>query len=182
MTQTLVLVDLQKGVLSEPGTWDADGVVRRAADLAERARARGVPVVWVQHSSEYLVRGTDGWALASGLEPRADEQVVHKRYPDSFEETTLKEVLGEATQLVIAGAQTDACIRATVHGALVRGFDVTLVSDGHTTGEFPAEYTGGEMIRAKTKIEYTNSYVEWGTTYPGRKGRVRAAADIDFRD
>ena len=39
----------------------------------------------------------------------------------------------EVGRLVVVGAQTDACIRSTLHGAFVRGHDTALVSDGHTT-------------------------------------------------
>jgi nicotinamidase-related amidase len=180
MATALVIIDLQRGVLAETGTWDAEGVVARTAELARRARAAGVPVIWVQHDDEGLVAGTPEWEFDPGL-GRADfEPVVRKHYPDSFEDTTLAEVLADARHLVVAGAQTDACIRATVHGALVRGYDVTLAADAHTTGEHPAEYTGGEAISALTKINFTNSYVQWGTTYPGRRGRAVPAPEIDF--
>ena len=56
---------------------------------------------------------------------------MHKTFPDSFEDTDLEEVLAKAGvgRLVVAGAQTDECIRSTIHGAFARGYDVTLVGD-----------------------------------------------------
>lgn len=182
MTTALVIIDLQRGVLAEAGTWDADGVVARSAELAVRARAAGVPVIWVQHDDAELVAGTPQWEFAPGLGRVETEPVIHKHYPDAFEDTALAETLEGAHHLVIAGAQTDACIRATVHGALVRGHDVTLAADAHTTCEFPPEYTGGEAISALTKIHFTNCYVHWGTTYPGRRGRAVPSSEIDFGD
>ena len=180
--KALLVVDLQRGVLADDGTWDPDGVVSRVAGLVDQARVADVPVVWVQHNSDELVAGTPVWELADGLRPETGETVVQKWYGDSFEETPLTDVLTEvgAEHLVVAGAQTDACIRSTIHGALVRGYDVTLVSDCHTTGEIPAEYSGGEAISALTKINFTNLYASWGMRYPGRSGSAETSAEIVF--
>ena len=177
----LLVIDLQQDVLSAPGTWDAEGVVGRTASLAGRARAAGAPVIWVQDCEDMPV-GSQGWQLAEGLSPEPSDFRVDKKYSDSFEETDLGEILGElgTQRLIVCGAQSDACVRATVHGALVRGYDVTLVSDAHTTGEHPAEFSGGEMLSARTKINFTNMYVQWGSEYPGRSGTTAASADIEF--
>lgn len=180
--RALVVIDLQRGVLSDPGTWDAEGVVARTADLVARARRGGTPVIWVQHNSDELVAGETAWGLADGLAPADDEPVVQKRYGDAFADTELAQVLDGlgVRHLVVAGAQTDACIRATVHGAVVRGHDVTLVSDCHTTGELPAEFTGGAVIPARTKIDFTNAYVHWGLTYPDASGTTARALDLQL--
>ncbi|MFC7494341.1 MULTISPECIES: isochorismatase family protein [unclassified Nocardioides] len=177
-----LVVDLQRGVLADDGTWDAEGVVTRTAGLVDKARAAEVPIVWVQHNSEELQSGAEPWQLATGLEPAGEEPVVQKRYGDSFEETDLTDVLTRlgVEHLVVAGAQTDACIRSTIHGAVTRGYDVTLVSDCHTTGEFPAEYTGGELISARTKINFTNSYAAWGLRTARASGSAEASDAIEF--
>lgn len=182
VAKVLVVIDLQVGVLADDGTWDPGGVVRRTAQLVEAARTAGTPVVWVQHSSDELVAGDDAWQLAEGLVPADHEPMVHKRFGDAFADTDLAEILTglEARHLVVAGAQTDACIRSTLHGAVVRGYDVTLVSDCHTTGELPAEYTGGELISALTKINFTNAYAAWGMDYPHSSGAAVPAADVVF--
>jgi nicotinamidase-related amidase len=180
--RALVVIDLQAGVLADDGTWDPEGVVSRVAGLVDRARDAGVPVVWVQHNSEELKAGEPPWEYAAGLLPAAAEPVVQKRYGDSFVETELGDVLTDlgAEHLVIAGAQTDACIRSTLHGAVLRGYDVTLVSDCHTTGELPAEYTGGEQISARTKINFTNTSAQWGLDYPAASGSTATSAEIEF--
>ena len=106
----------------------------------EKARREKVPVVWVQHSDEGLARGSDNWRIVPELTPVDAESLVEKKYGDSFEDTTLETVLSGlgVGRLVVVGAQTDACIRSTLHGAFVRGYDATLVSDAHTTEDLTA--------------------------------------------
>ncbi|MDM4763157.1 cysteine hydrolase family protein [Galbitalea sp. SE-J8] len=160
----VIVIDLQVGVLEN--CVDARGVTERTAALVRRARSEGVPVVWVQDHDDFP-EGSDGWRLAAPLERRPDEPLVRKRYRDSFAGTDLAEVLDRlaATRLVIAGAQSDYCIRTTTQAAAARGFDVTLVSDAHTTSD--AEFDGitisGEQI-----VAHTNMYFR-GLRYPGQR-------------
>ncbi|WP_431838712.1 cysteine hydrolase family protein [Cellulomonas sp. Y8] len=160
----LLVIDLQTGVLD--GCVDAAGVLSRTAALVDRARAEGVPVVWVQDHGAFEVDSPD-WRLAPPLARRDDEAVVRKTYRDSFAGTDLADVLAGlgVTHLVVAGAQSDYCIRTTTQSAAVRGFDVTLVSDAHTTTD--AEYDGvrisGEQIVAHTTMYFR------GLRYPGRR-------------
>lgn len=112
-----------------------DAVVANVLSLVEKARRERIPVVWIQHSDEQLASGSDGWRIVPELTPGNAEPLVEKHYGDSFEATTLETVLSGlgVGRLVVVGAQTDACIRSTIHGGFVRGYDVTLVSDAHTT-------------------------------------------------
>ena len=129
----LLVVDVQNGAVE--GAHERDAVVANVGSLVEKARREDVPVVWVQHCSDGLERGSDAWTIVPELSPDAAEPLVEKSYGDSFEDTNLETVLSELEvgRLVVVGAQTDACIRSTLHGALVRGYDATLVSDAHTT-------------------------------------------------
>src|SRR5579884_1008513 len=129
----LLVIDVQNDVVRT--AHNRDGVVATIAGLVDKARADGVPVVWVQHSDDELRRDTEGWDYVPELVRNPDEPLVHKNYGDSFEATDLEDVLAERQvgRLVVAGAQTDACIRSTLHGAIVRGYDATLVADAHTT-------------------------------------------------
>lgn len=162
--RTVVLaIDLQAGVT--PGCFDEEGVLSRAAALVERARAGGVPVVWVHHDPVGV--GTPEWELAAPLHRAEGEPLVRKNYRDSFADTTLRETLDElgATHLVITGAQSDFCVRTTMQRAAAEGYDVTLVSDAHTTVD--AEWEGlrisGEQI-----VAHTNMYFS-GLRYPGQE-------------
>lgn len=122
----LVVIDVQQGVVGEaPGR---DEVVGNISALVEKARGDDLPVVWVQHSDEELVQGSDAWKYVPELVRRQSEPLVHKSYGDSFEGTDLEEVLSDLAvgRLVVAGAESDACIRSTIHGAFTRGYDVTL--------------------------------------------------------
>ena len=172
----LLIVDVQVDVVS--GAWDRDGVIARISTLVDKARAEHVPVVWVQHSDDNMPSDSDGWQLVPELSPDEAEPLVHKRYGDSFEDTDLESLLSEhrVGRLVVAGAQTDACIRSTLHGALVRGYDVTLVEDAHTTEDLRQ---WGVPVSPEQVIAHTNTYWSWSDA-PGRKGDVQPAADIDF--
>jgi nicotinamidase-related amidase len=102
---------------------------------------------------------------------------VHKKYGDSFEDTTLESELAPrgVGRLVVTGAQTDACIRATLHGAFTRGYDALLVSDAHTTDDF-SEYG---LPPADKVIAHTNMYWTWQAA-PGRTAGVSKTADVNF--
>ena len=162
----LLVVDVQKEVVE--AAHERDVVVARVGELVGRAREEGVPVVWVQHSDEHIEYGSDGWRIVPELAPAEDEALVEKSYGDAFEDTDLEAVLAglEVGRLVVAGAETDACIRSTLHGALVRGYDTTLVSDAHTTGD----QTQWGAPPPDQVIAHTNLY--WtDQTAPGAHGR-----------
>lgn len=171
----LLVIDVQNGVVDQ--AHDRDGVVARIAGLVDRARQAGTPVVWVQHSSEELPIGSEGWQYVAELVPDPAETVVAKRWPDSFEDTDLEDVLARlhVGHLWVAGAQTDECVRSTLHGAIVRGYDATLVSDAHTTQDF-SEW--GAPTPDKV-VAHTNLYWQYHAA-PGRKGGTTTAAEIDF--
>lgn len=172
----LVIVDVQVGVVG--GAHERDAVIANVGALVDRARAASVPVVWVQHSSPgELPRGGEAWQIVPELATRAGEPVVHKEHCDAFVGTDLEATLDAlgAGRLVVAGAQTDACIRSTIHGAFARGYDVTLVADAHTTEDLTA---WGAPPPAQV-IAHTNLSWQWQSA-PGRQGSVVATADVDF--
>jgi nicotinamidase-related amidase len=171
----LLVIDVQIGVVAR--AHERDAVVATIAQLADRARAAGVPVVWVQDHSDQLPRGSDDWQIVPELSPADAEPRVHKHYADSFEETDLEAVLARlgVGRLVVAGAQTDECIRSTLHGAIVRGYDATLVSDAHTTEDLsPWGAPSPELV-----IAHTNLYWD-GHRAPGRTAGTVAAGAVDF--
>jgi nicotinamidase-related amidase len=171
----LLVVDVQNGVVE--GAHERDAVVANVGSLVEKARREDVPVVWVQHSDEQLATGSDPWQIVPELTPAEGEPLIAKEYGDSFEDTTLESVLSGlgVGRLVVAGAQTDACIRSTLHGALVRGYDASLVSDAHTTEDQSA---WGAPPPDKV-IAHTNLYWKYQTA-PGRTAGTVETKDVDF--
>ncbi|QGG95763.1 isochorismatase family protein [Actinomarinicola tropica] len=169
----LVVVDVQNGVVA--GAHDRDGVVANIRTLVERARAADVPVVWVQHDDEELERGSDAWQIVPDLVPADGEARIEKQYGDSFEATDLEAQLAArgVGHLVVTGAQTDACVRSTIHGAFVRGYDVTLVADAHTTEDLTA-YGAPPPDQV---IAHANLYWNFQSA-PGRRATVASAADV----
>lgn len=173
----LLVVDVQVGVLNE--TWDAPRIIQNVACVVDRARTQGVPVLWVQHAGTDLPQESPEWQLVPALQPAKGEPLIHKRFESSFEATTLEDELAqlEATHIVLAGAATNWCIRATAYAALDRGYDLTLVSDAHTTGTI--ELDNGTRIDAAAVIQELNIVMRW-LSYPGRKNGVATAANVEF--
>lgn len=171
----LLVIDVQNDVVAD--AHDRATVVANIGDLVDRARREQVPVVWVQHSDEGMPPRSDGWQIVPELVPGAAEPLVHKVYFDSFEDTDLERVLSGlgVGHLVVVGAQTDACVRSTLHGAIVRGYDATLVSDAHTTDDQSAwGAPAPEQV-----IAHTNLYWRFQTA-PGRKGGTVETKDVAF--
>ncbi|MDQ6649349.1 MAG: isochorismatase family protein [Actinomycetota bacterium] len=171
----LLVIDVQTGVVAEAHRRDA--VVANVGILVERAREVGVHIVWVQHHDELLERGSPAWEYVPELTRQESEPVVHKTFGDSFEGTHLEDLLAEAGVgcLVVAGAQTDACIRSTIHGAFARGYDVTLVGDAHTT----EDQSAWGAPPPEQVIAHTNLYWQYQTA-PGRTARVTETKDVAF--
>ncbi|MBF4606012.1 cysteine hydrolase family protein [Curtobacterium sp. VKM Ac-1393] len=171
----LLVIDLQHGVVRD--CFDSADVLLRTAQLVDRARSSGVPVVWVQDHGDFA-EGSDDWQLAAPLVRRPDEPLVQKEYRDSFTETDLAAVLQSlgVRHLVVAGAQSDYCVRTTTQAAAVRGFDVTLVSDAHTTTD--AEHDG-VVITGEQIVAHTNMYFG-GLRYPGRRFAALRHHDVTF--
>jgi nicotinamidase-related amidase len=171
----LLVIDVQNGVVE--GAHERDAVVANVGGLVEKARHEQVPVIWVQHSDEGLAEGSDAWRIVPELTPDDAEPLVQKNYGDSFEDTDLEGVLSGlgVGRLVVVGAQTDACIRSTLHGALARGYDAILVSDAHTTEDQSAwgAPPPGQVI-AHTNLYWTHQ------TAPGRTAGTVGAKDVDF--
>src|SRR5438105_3793193 len=171
----LLVVDVQNGAVE--GAHERDAVVANVGSLVEKARRERVPVVWVQHSDEQLASGSDSWRIVPELTPGDDEPLVEKNYGDSFEDTSLETVLSGlgVGRLVVAGAQTDACVRSTLHGAFVRGYDATLVSDAHTT----EDQTAWGAPPPDKVIAHTNLYWTYQTA-PGRTAGTVETREVDF--
>jgi nicotinamidase-related amidase len=171
----LLVIDVQNGVVA--GAYERDAVVENVGSLVEKARQQHVPVIWVQHSDEHLARWSDDWRIVPELTPGDAEPLVEKTYGDSFEGTVLETVPSglEVGRLVIVGAETDASIRSTLHGALVRAYDAALVSDAYTSGD----RTEWGAAPPDQVIAHTNLYWTYQTA-PGRTAGTVKTEDVDF--
>ena len=171
----LLVVDVQNGIVA--GTHERDTVVANIGSLVDKARRDGAALVWVQHSDDGLAKGSEDWRIVPELAPGEAEPLIEKNYADSFEETALESVLSGlgVGHLFVVGAQTDECIRSTLHGAMVRGYDATLVSDAHTTEDL----TEWGAPSPDLVIAHTNLY--WGNhRAPGRTAGTVETKDVDF--
>jgi nicotinamidase-related amidase len=171
----LVVIDVQQDVVAK--AHERDTVLANINTLVDKARAEGVPVVWVAHHDDDMAQGSAGWQYVPELSRQDSEPLVHKAYGDSFEDTNLEDVLAQAKigRLVVTGAQTDACIRSTIHGAFARGYDVTLVGDAHTTDDM----TEWGAPPPGQVISHTNLYWRYQSA-PGRTAGVAETKDVTF--
>lgn len=173
----LVVVDVQVGVVRD--AWEAPRIIQNIVTVVGKARKQGIPVIWVQHADGELVYGSPDWQWVPELIPAEGETRIYKQFNSSFEQTPLEETLARlgATHIVLAGAATNWCIRATAYAALERGYDITLIKDAHTTGTM--EFDDSYRIEAETIIVELNTAMKW-LSYPGRVNATASAAEIDF--
>lgn len=185
MTTALLIIDVQKAILAGAGTPERqtvldralDIVVGRLHDLQKQARQAGVPVVVVQHDDQgdhRLAKGQPGWELRPEIAPLPGEALVHKTACDSFHETSLQDELKRRgiTHLVIGGCMTQYCVDTTTRRAVTMGYDVTLIGDGHMTGD-----RGG--LTYDQIIDHHNTLLDGFDAGP-KMVRVKKAAEISF--
>jgi nicotinamidase-related amidase len=136
-------------------------------------------VVWVQQSDDELKRDTPAWQWVPELLPLPAEVHIHKSYNSAFEGTALLAELDRlgVSRIFLAGAATNWCIRATAYAALERGFDLTLLSDAHTTETM--ELAPGRTVEARALVDDLNVAMRW-LAYPGRTNAVVQVADASF--
>jgi len=175
--EVLLVVDVQVGVMRN--TWDAQRIIKNIGVVVEKARERGVPVIWVQHADDELVYDSPDWHIVPNLLPAEGEMRIYKQFNSSFEQTKLEETLAQlgAAHIILAGAATNWCIRATAYGALDRGYDLTLIKDAHTTETL--ELSHDIRIEAEHIIRELNIAMTW-LSYPGRTNGAVLAEDVDF--
>jgi nicotinamidase-related amidase len=173
----LLVVDVQVGVMRT--AWDAPRIIKNIGVAVKKARSQRIPVIWVQHSDNELVYGSPDWQLVPELSPLEGEIQIYKQFNSSFEGTSLEETLARlgVTHIVLAGAATNWCIRATAYGTLDRGYDLTLIKDAHTTETM--EFEDGTKIEAANIIFELNIAMKW-LNYPGRTNGTASAEEIDF--
>jgi nicotinamidase-related amidase len=171
----LLVIDVQEAVME--GAHERDEVIGRINTLIERARAAAIPIVFIQHddpTDPSMVADSDGWQLVADLDVGTHDVRIPKQFRDSFANTTLRAHLESLAvdEVIITGAQSDYCVHATTTGALREGYDVTVVSDAHTTSA-PKE----SAISAADVVTFVNTNLTW-LTYPEREMRVLPAVTV----
>jgi nicotinamidase-related amidase len=171
----LLVIDFQNGVVAD--VFERERVTANITHLLDSARASGTTVIWIQDVAEGRDEGSEAWQIIPELSPLPEESRVQKRYGDAFEATDLEERLAAAGvgKLFISGAQTDACVRSTLHGAVTRGYDTILVGDAHTTEDL-SEW--GNPTPAAV-IAHTNLYWQYHSV-PDREVGTVPAAEVKF--
>jgi nicotinamidase-related amidase len=185
MTKALIIIDVQNAILEGKGTPERQShidaalneTVVRLQRLQDRARMAGAPVVMVQHDGDKghrLAVGGVGWAIRAEVAPGPDEVVVHKKSCDAFFETDLADRLGErsVTHLVVGGCMTQFCVDTTVRRAVSLGYDVTLISDGHSTADM------GDLVFDQIIAHHNATLDDFDAG--NHSVEVRAAREIEF--
>ncbi|OJJ19466.1 cysteine hydrolase [marine bacterium AO1-C] len=153
--KALLIIDMQKGSFtSKTPRFDTEGVVKRINTLAEMFRAQNQPVFCIQHDGTgtgEFEKNTTEWENLDDLVVKSGDVLIDKYANDVFYKSALQDKLNDLgiDELFITGCATDFCVEATVQSALAKDFNITVVADGHTTGERP-------KLTAKQVIDHYN--------------------------
>jgi nicotinamidase-related amidase len=148
----LVVIDVQRGgvMAQDTGIPHMAGGAQRYAriiELIDRARAAGVPVVFIQEVHKrtltdfgreldgaegvHCLEGDEATELADGLDPRPDEYLIRKRRYSAFFATELELVLKSygADTLLLVGGLTDVCVHYTFADAHQHDYRCRVITD-----------------------------------------------------
>jgi nicotinamidase-related amidase len=135
----LLVIDVQLCNFEESSPVFRGGdLLSKIGALISKARAVGMPVVYVQHCGpEGAIDqpGTPGWEIYPAIAPVEGDAVIQKRHPDAFQDTSLQRELESrgVERLIITGIQTEYCIDTTCRRGYSLNYDVVLVKDAHST-------------------------------------------------
>ena len=170
----LIVIDAQNGVMRE--AYNRSQIIQNIRQTVTEARKRNATVFWVQHSDSHLKFESNDWEIVPELIVNEGEKVIQKHFHSAFEMTELFQnlVSQEISHLILVGAATNWCIRATAYAALDKGYDLTLVEDAHTTNNL--ELSPSLKIEARDVINDLNIVFKW-ISYPNRKSTVLPASE-----
>lgn len=170
----MVVVDAQRVILG--GCLEPQDKTNKIAEAVAWARENSIPVIWIQHSDEDIVRGSEGWQLVDGLVPASTEAVVEKHFRSSFVDTNLNEILQGlgVGKIYVCGAESNFCIRHTIHSALEIGYDVILLRDAHTAA---SQEWDGLIVDAQRVIDEMNfNFMDY--RLPGRSVKSEYVSEL----
>ena len=142
-TPALVVIDLQKGIVTAHTDRPVTAVVEQAAHLATEFRRHGLPVILVNVTGRPPGRTEAGrsansaalpagWAdLIDELDVRPTDHLITKRRRSAFHDTGLDTLLRDlgVTQVVLAGISTSSGVESTARSASDHGYHVVLATD-----------------------------------------------------
>lgn len=165
----LLIIDVQVNMFDEEFcVYDADRILDTLQLLADRARAKGTPVVYLRNNGrpgDPDEPHTPGWEIHPAVAPRAGDWIIDKTTPDAFENTELQELLDKlgSQTVVLAGMQTEVCIASTGKTAAARNYEIVIVADGHTTFDFP------EMLAVNAITQLNREMSSLGQVLPAEE-------------
>ena len=182
----VIVVDLTYGFTdpSSPTGADLDAVVAATGRVVDCARSVGAPVIfttiaydageastlaWLRKSTGMaaMLRGSHAVEIDQRLAPRPNEHVVVKTGASAFFGTSLAAFLSAARTdtVIITGATTSGCVRATAVDAVQSGFPVLVprecvgdrASAPHEASLFDIDEKYGDVISVDDALTYLES-------------------------
>ncbi len=141
--EAILIIDMQKGSFTpQTPRYNTKNVVKSINQLTQLFREKGRPVIYMQHdgqASGEFRKSTTSWEILDELVVKESDILVDKYANDVFYESRLQSVLHDlgVQKLVITGCATDFCVESTIQSALTKDYSITVVADGHTTGDRP---------------------------------------------
>jgi nicotinamidase-related amidase len=144
----LLIIDVQVGMfIDDFPVHNGTQLLENIKQLISKARVTNTPIFFIQHNEpagQQLEYGSKDWGIHPELAPSEVDIKIHKTTPDSFYKTALEEELKKHSinRLVLTGIQTDLCVDTTTRRAFSMNYELTLVSDAHSTfdaGELSAQ-------------------------------------------
>jgi nicotinamidase-related amidase len=147
--KALLIIDTQVALLESP-VYHQDEVLGCIESLIDRARNTDCKVIYIV-DDDVVEHNPSRGGIHPRITPLNGDVVIHKTSTSAFFRTELDEVLKSngIQHLVIVGCKTEYCIDTTCRHAIGLGYDVTLVSDGHST-------TGNGVLSAEQIIAHHN--------------------------
>ncbi len=153
--KALLIIDMQKGSFTpQTPRYNTPVIIENINKIAHTMRLMSNTVIYIQHDgtgSGQFEKGNTDWELLDELETRSSDIFIDKYANDVFYRSDLQSVLekGQVKELIITGCATDFCVESTVQSALTKDYKITVLKDGHTTGDRP-------HLSAKQVIDHYN--------------------------
>lgn len=169
LNKALLIIDMQKGSFTESTPrYNTSGVTRIINTLSEVCRSNSVPVLFIQHdgsAQNEFVPNSQEWELLDDLKVTSSDILIDKYANDVFYRSSLEKVLKNLniTELYITGCATDFCVESTIQSAISKDYNITVIEDGHTTGDRP-------QLKAIQVIDHYNWV--WKNMIP-TKGKIQ---------